>query len=154
MALLSQRAALTGALGILRDLAEAPPCELTEHGQCEAHGWLLGHEPCPQLRLRLLLKELDQQPPTPPYTQLSLLALLRGLGEYQEVHVRVQANGHAHRGVLGWTPGKATGGRPPFYVDVSHGERIEQVSADDILEADVCGRSLNGVPLDPTHDPR
>lgn len=151
MALLSQRAALTGALAILRDLADSQPCDLSGYGACGAHGWNLGHEACPQFRLKTLLRELDKQAPTPPYTQLSLLAMLHGLGEYQEVHVRVAVNGTAHLGVLGAT--QPTGGQPPFHVDVLHGERIEQVSADDILEAEVCGRSLMGVPLNPTHDP-
>lgn len=151
MILLSQRAALTGALTILRDLADPSPCVLTEHGQCEPHRWNLGHEPCPQGRLRFLLKELDKQGPLPSYSQLSLLAMLHGLGEHQEVHVRVAVNGHSHRGVLG--ANEPASGTTPFHVDVAHGERVEQVGADDILEADVCTRSLLGVPLDPTHDP-
>lgn len=154
MAPLSHESALTGALGILRDLADSRPCDLSEHGQCEVHGWRLGHEPCPQLRLRMLLKETEKRPPIPPYTQLALLALLRGATDKQEVHVRVRFNGHIHRGVLGWTEGTATGLAAPFYVDLLHGERVEQLSADDVLEADVCGRSLLGVPIDPTHDPK
>ncbi|MFF9265905.1 hypothetical protein [Streptomyces longwoodensis] len=154
MALLSQRAALTGALAILRDLADPTPCEPAEHGGCAAHDWRPGPDACPQLRLRILLQELDKHPAIPPYGQLSLIALLRGCTHKQQVHVRVQVNGYAHRGVLGWDPDTTPAAAArPFHVDLLHGERVEQISADDVLEADVCPRHLNGVPLDPTHDP-
>lgn len=155
MAPLSQRAALTAALAILRDLADASPCEPGEYGRCTAHGWQLGHEPCPQLRIRILLQELEKQPTIPPYTQLALVALLRGATPKQEVHVRIEHGGHAHRGVLGFDPDHtAVTDRAPFHVDLFHGERLTRVSAEQIMEADVCARHLSGVPIDPTHDPR
>lgn len=153
MALLSQRAALAAAVTVLRDLHDPRPCEAAENGACGAHDWRGGEGPCPQLRLRLLITEMETTP-TPPYTRPALLALLRGATEHQEVHVRIQIGDHVHRGVLGHTepePGVMT---DPFHVDLIHGQRVDQLPAESILEADVCGRSLGGVPIDPTHDPK
>jgi hypothetical protein len=152
---LSQRAALTAATAILRDLADPSPCTVSDFGQCDTHDWRLGHEACPQLRLRMLLQELEKQPPIPPYTHLALLALVRGATPKQEVHVRVQINGYAHRGALGLDEEHtAASDLRPFHVDLAHGERVTQLCAEDILEADVCARHLSGVPIDPTHDPK
>lgn len=151
---LSQRTALGLALRLLADLRESTPCQLDGHAFCTEHHWA-SPEPCPQARIKHLIQHLDEQggSPVPPYTQLSLLALLRGCTDKQEVHVAVAVNGYTHRGKLGHDDSDpALRGR--FTVDLLHGERITSVSADDILEAEVSARSLLGVPNDPTHDPK
>lgn len=148
---LTQRAALTGALGILADLRADAPCDLNPQGDCTAHGYT-GPGACPQFRLHHLVKQLETQGGVEAtYSPLTLDAMLRGCTQYQEVHVRFAVNGFTHRGRLGVHPDITTGAR--FYVDTAHGERVERLRAVDILEADVCTRSLLGVPLDPRNDP-
>jgi hypothetical protein len=154
MALLSQQAALTVALGIVADLYEDTPCDLEAHGFCTAHHWT-GTKPCPQLRAKHLLSALrDQGAPVPPYTGMALDAMLRGCTTGQAVHVRVVANGYTHIGALGRHDHIDTAVARRFYVDVCHGERIEQVHPDDILEADVAAHPLPGAPDTPEHDPK
>lgn len=147
---LTERAALTGAVDILRDLHTDTPCNFNVAGDCTAHGWT-GRAACPQFRIRQLLKQLDTQAPEPPYTGPALDAMLRGCTQYQQVHVRFAVNGYTHRGRLGRHTDISTGRR--FYVDTAHGDRVERLRALDILEADVCAHDLRGVPLDPRHDP-
>ncbi|MFC4328290.1 hypothetical protein ACFPC0_10680 [Streptomyces andamanensis] len=152
MPTLSQREALAVALRTLADLKHTEPCTLDDLGHCTAHQWASA-EACPQLRTKHLMEDVAAGGVNPPYTKLTLLAMLNGCTEKQEVHVRVVANGYAHWGRLGHhVKSTNTSGRD-FYADVAHGERIEQIGPGEILEAEVSARSLLGVPLDPTHDP-
>jgi hypothetical protein len=157
---LSQRAALTGAVDVLRDLRDESGCRLDASGTCQAHHWTKP-EPCPQLRLRVLLNELDQRPTPPPYSRATLIAIVSGLHGEEEAHVRFAVNGHTHTGALHAEVSLQPGIAPTLYVDLSCGDRIPVTDPGDVLEIDVHaparyhpGRDQFGIPTDPTPDPR
>lgn len=129
---LTLRSALVAALGIAADLDKE--CEPGGEEPCTAHDWTRTDLPCPHWRARVLLKELGERPPTGPFTDATLRALMLGRDTGQTVHAHVREGGHQHRATLMLTPAYLEGSTT-LGARTSHG--MLDVTAADVLDLDV-----------------
>lgn len=55
-------AILREALGLLNDVCDPKPCDLDSHGFCQAHLWFREDPPCPQHRMKAMLRKHGYTP--------------------------------------------------------------------------------------------
>lgn len=145
---LTQGAALTAALDLVRKLADPHGCVYATQDACRTHHGTADGDLCPHVVARHLLILMDKEPHAQQYTDETLLAVMRGLVVGQEARVQVVVNGQQHNGSLLTRPGHLDNSGM-FRVELDCCVDIDPVNPADIVSLDVAFTGKLGRDLTP-----